>query len=690
MRPFFLLVLVFAASCTSGGGGSGGGRAGAGAGPGPRPGAGGSPAPPAVDFARLESDMQRRRADYLVAAATGSGNLAGHGESIYTQIARLETGIGPVSRAAFELTMDRMDRREDTADFGANALLRIIYLHGTNPMIPLDLRQRAERTFLAFKYWVDEPGRDEMVYWSENHQILFATAEYLAGHLYPAQVFSNAGMTGAAHAAKARPRIFRWLDHRMRFGFSEWYSPVYYEEDIGPLFNLADFAPDPDIRDRAAIVLDLLIFDLARLTHRGSFGVTAGRAYEEHKWSGRGQSVGDLVEILFGTRGEWRSRGSFAAVSFASSRGYRVPHALLGIGRDAPARSIERARSGISFGEGPSLGIGFQTLEDGMFWWGMGAYMAPETIVLTRRMINAWDLWHYSYFQPLATLNAVSDALLPGLASALSPLTEGSVLSTANTITFRTPDAMLSSVQSFRRGQIGFQTHAWQATLDLDAVVFTTAPGNLGHDGPTEWTGSGSMPRVVQVEDALVALYNPAAGVKALFPRLTHAFFPRAAFDEVVDAGAWTFARKGDGYVALYTALPAYWQTGGPFAGRELVAPGERNVWICQVGRRAEDGSFAAFCAAVAAAPLAVVGAGNAPQSDPLAVRYDAPGIGPIEVDWSGTPAVAGAPIAPGPFPRFDSPYAQVAFGQRSYTIAYAGAALAHDLDLGVRAGNGL
>src|SRR5438132_2982530 len=142
--------------------------------------------------------------------------------------------------------MNQMDQRQDTADFGANTLLRILYLHGANPMIPAPQRARADAVLQGFKYWVDEPGQDEMVFWSENHQLLFATAEYLAGNLYPQAVFPNAGLTGAQHAQKGRARILAWLDDRARFGMSEWSSPVYYEYDLMPLLNLVDFAPEQE------------------------------------------------------------------------------------------------------------------------------------------------------------------------------------------------------------------------------------------------------------------------------------------------------------------------------------------------------------------------------------------------------------------------------------------------------------
>ena len=93
--------------------------------------------------------------------------------------------------------------------------------------------------------------RTEMTFWSENHQVLFATAEYLAGQLWPRTIFrvgnsfrrEGAGKTrstdllGSQRMDRAKPRLLRWLNDRMRFGFSEWNSPGYYDEDLTALFN---------------------------------------------------------------------------------------------------------------------------------------------------------------------------------------------------------------------------------------------------------------------------------------------------------------------------------------------------------------------------------------------------------------------------------------------------------------------
>lgn len=661
-------------------------------GPAPVPVAGGSPAAsptPAPNFAQLASDFRARCGTFLDACATGNG-APNTGENIFTQIARLERNQGPLDLGAIDYSLGQIDQRQDTADFGANGAVRILSAYASSPLLPRAELDHLRDSLVGFRYWLDEPGPCAMTYWSENHQILFATAEYLAGNLYPATVFPNAGLTGAQHAQKARARILRWLAARERWGMSEWFSPVYYEYDLLPLLNLVDFAPDADIRTRASMVVDVILFDLARLTNRGSFAVTAGRAYAEQKFTSSGQSVGDTIQLLWGTRGGYEGRGSPSAVSLAVSS-YKVPHALLGIGLDRPARFLDRSRQGLSFADAASAGVGFQSLEDGVFWWGMGAYTDKETIVLSKQMYTTWGLSTYDALKQIFDpLQYVPDFLLPALSDTLSPLSEGSFLETANVTCFRTPDAMLSSTESWRKGQVGFQAHAWQATLGTDATVFTTMPGNFpGHDGPNEWTGSGSLPRCVQVGNVCVVLYDSGLAERVLFPQRSHAYFPQAAFDEVASQGKWTFGRKGQGYVALYSDLPTTWTTSGTYANAELVAQGPRNVWICQVGREAEDGSFAAFQAKVASAGLAVVGSGWGAQDDPLTVTYEPAGVGKIEADWANVPRVNGAPLDES-HPRWDDDYAKVPAGSDVFTIQFGGATLSHDGPAGTRSGTGL
>lgn len=544
-----------------------------------------------------------------------------------------------------------------------------------------------------------------MVYWSENHQILFATAEYLAGQLYPEAWFTNAGLRGRDHKARARPRILRWLDERLRFGMSEWNSPGYYEEDFKALFNLIDFCDDPLIRRRAAMVVDLLVFDLARFTHRGSFGVTSGRCYEKlggdgSRWKSNGwrQSVGELIEVLFGTRGRFTHPGAVGALYFATST-YRAPDVLLAIGQDRPDHFVDRSRVSIDFDEAHRYGIGFQGLDDTMFWWGKGAYLAKHTVASTRALIRAHDIRRLrSGIQDALGIGydafmAASDGQLRAAADAMSPVTEGMCLTRANLYTYRNRDVMLSSVQDYRRGQIGPQQHIWQATLDMTAVVYTTLPGKREGDGPGYWTGNAAMPSVVQHENALIAAYDaPLITRVSEGLHRTHAWLPQGEFDElerrrgsnlhgawgVTSAGTWLFARKGDGYVGLYSNEGF---TGGP---DDWVAAGSwKNVFVCQVGNAAEFGSFQRFKDVVGAARIYI----HYPtllDPSPIYCGYDIPGgKGRLELHYGGTPRLHGRDYPVREFPRYDNPYAYVPWEAGSYAIRHAGLELIHRRDAG-------
>lgn len=311
----------------------------------------------------------------------------------------------------------------DTADFHVTDLLRfccLFQLFEGQPdrRVPRYVADGIKAALLHFKYWFDEPGATgnkgaEMTFWSENHQIQFHASQFLVGQLFPDEVFPRSGqnregrpMTGRDHLQRGRERLERWLDRRLAFGFSEWNSPGYYNEDFPPVLNVVDFSRDPQLATKAAMVVDLLIFDLARNTCRGSFGVSAGRAYFEHKAYGWEQSVGETIEILFGSRGD-HLRGETTANALCTSLKYTVPEALLAIGRDRLLLDrfeplVFRNRVSIDLDDARAHGIGFETAADAAFWWGLGAYFDPKTMELTREVAGRFH--NLSESAPLSLL----------------------------------------------------------------------------------------------------------------------------------------------------------------------------------------------------------------------------------------------------------------------------------------------
>jgi hypothetical protein len=251
---------------------------------------------------------------------------------------------------------------------------------------------------------------------------------------------------------------------------------------------------------------------------------------------------------------------------------------------------------------------------------------------------------------------------------------------------------MLSCAQDYRPGYGGDQQHIWQATLGANAVCFTTHPAKIEGVTPNYWAGSGQLPRAAQVKNVLICIYHlhrkPALYVPTRL-QYTHAWLPKDQFDEVCEANQWIFARKGDGYLALRSQQPYYWNMGQEAGGvvrqrhdrqdleREIIAPGKRNIWICELGRQETDGSFEAFAARISRAPL-YFGADK--------VRYDSPAQGELTFGWNEPLVVDGEEIRLRDYPRFENPYAERAeFGSSLYLFEHAGKRLALDFEDGKR-----
>jgi len=613
-----------------------------------------------------------RKAEYLQTCFENNGPGRG---GVHGQVCRLVGGADTFNEVSIDAALDEINAREDTADFELNSLIRLLYLHREYPHLGEALRERLEQAVLNFKYWLDEPGPDEMCWWSENHQILFHTAELLAGQLFPDEVFPNSGMTGAEHAAHAAPRIRRWLDFRGRFGFSEFHSNVYFNEDIPPLVNLVDFAEDESLRTRAAMVLDTLALDLASNYYKGLYATAHGRTYPGKLLGGLNDSTREAAWLLLGL-GSYEAAGNFSAAFLATSKAYGPPSILEAVAEDSRDGLEHRQQDSIDVRDGPRYGIGTTRPEDVMFWWGATGYVAPEVVAGTFQMVEDFSMWEGFLWKDLQFLRPlVGSPLLPVAAWLLEPMSRGVALESADTYTYRTPHYQLSGVQDFKPGSWTGQVHVWQATLDADAFVFTSYPGGLEGDyagGP--WVG-GFVPRAAVFKNVGIIQYRrPRIPLldEILFKDLSHAYFPRDAFDEVVQTAHWVMGRKGDAYVALFSEHAPVWSAENRY---ELVADARENVWMVELGDRQSDGAFADFAARIEAAEVRLT----------ETVAYRSPSRGWITAGWEGPFTVDGAEVDLHPGLRWDNPYCRQRFGSRVTDIRCQNQRLQLDFNRGVR-----
>ena len=479
------------------------------------------------------------------------------------ELARLAAGATP-HEGILSAALDYIGALYDCADCTLHAILRLLYQYRHHLRLDKNLFEQARETLINFKYWPDEPGQDTMCTWTENHYILFTAAGYLAGQLFPDVTFINSGRCGEEMMVAFRRRILRWLELRFYTGFSEWHSNVYYDEDLTALLSLVDFCKDEEIQCRSAMLIDLLLFEMAVNNFSGVFGCSHGRSYEPmKKWAAQ-ESTTDTQKLLFG-RGIFSGSDNMSAASFALSLRYRMPGVIYAFATDSiRSELLQRQRVGICIDQAEWWGLKPNDYENGMQLLTLEAYLHPHTARLFVKMLNRYRWWENPHFKPFRQRRRMLQLLS---ATGLLPMVSHhfrfdvcrNTREQANLYTYRTPDYMLSSAQDYRKGYGGDQQHIWQATLGPNAVCFTTHPARFKGPPPNYWTGSGSLPRVAQIKNVLIAIYQIARFPALHVPNelwFTHAWLPRDQFEEIVERDGWIFARLDEGYLALLSQHP--------------------------------------------------------------------------------------------------------------------------------------
>ncbi len=576
----------------------------------------------------------------------------------YTELIRLIEGQAPDANLLLDAA-HRVENREDGAEYLLHGLIGILgrFPEPADPgrdLVDADVRARLRTVILGFRYWPDEPGRDAMLHWTESHQIAFAAGAYLAGQLYPEESFTNTGRTGREQMNRFRPRIERWLDLRFRTGFSEWLSDQPYDENLAALLNLVEFAHDPKLVRAATMVTDVILLDLVLNQFRGVFGCTQGRTSDSAN-----EAMGSVLRLIAGMN---RFRpGDMGASQLSVSIRYEAPAVLASIAADTGRPEVEnRQRMGIRIDEADQWGIGLRTFEDGMVFLGMEAYLHERTAGLVLRMLDEYRWWDHPFFAPLRRRRLLITlirrlGLVRPLAGALERRLAGRTREEVNACTYRTPDYMLSCAQDYRPGYATGRQRIWQVTLGPRAHV-CALPQSADPQTDRLFEGSGVLPRAVQYKNVLIC---HGSGDLPLW-------FPPAEFDEVEQNGGWLFARRGGGYVGLWTRHP--WQRAQEGSAQaHVVAPGPTAILVCVCGREVTHGPFENFIRTMTEAPLEITGRGSRER-----VEIELAPHGKIALGRRGSLTVSGwqmpitSHVRGSPYPAVD--------GYRRYDNAYVAA----------------
>ncbi|WP_353951447.1 hypothetical protein V6K52_17705 [Knoellia sp. S7-12] len=218
--------------------------------------------------------------------------------------------------------------RSDCADFEAVGLMLLWHRVPEAQWDP-SARASVREALLDFKYWIDQPGNDAMCYFTENHQMVWHTAETLVGEAFSEEKFSNTGWTGAEHADHGRERARAWIDRKLTSGFSEFDSNAYLAIDALALVALVDHAADEDLRRRAEALLDKILLTLASNSWRGNHGSAHGRSYTPTLRASCLEETASIMWLFWGMGA--LNEATLPATALATSTAYVLPEAIRAI-----------------------------------------------------------------------------------------------------------------------------------------------------------------------------------------------------------------------------------------------------------------------------------------------------------------------------------------------------------------------
>jgi hypothetical protein len=345
--------------------------------------------------------------------------------------------------------------------------------------------------------------------------------------------------------------------------------------------------------------------------------------------------------------GLYNRPAALGTIQLATS-GYRCPEIIEAIAQDLDAPQLFKEHHSFDMEDAEGYGLSFDNIEDGHLYWSVQDYTHERVAALSRRIE---ELYHMRVETYGARYQQMRQAQVAKFGRVVDPNLDVHALTEVHVQTYRTPHYMLSCAQDYRAGKPGYQQHIWQATLGIDAVVFTNHPGSLNETSrPNYWAGNGILPRAAQHENVVVCLHSILADDAYPF---SHAYFPRGAFDEVVERDHWICARSGEGYLGLYVQHPYRWLENDVGQVEEVRVDALDSIWVCEMGDRARWGSFERFTAAISGAQI---------ECRDLQVEYHSPTQGRIVFGWEGNLEVAGQVVALHDTPRFDNPYCQAPF----------------------------
>jgi hypothetical protein len=417
------------------------------------------------------------------------------------------------------------------------------------------------------------------------------------GQKYPTRVFSNSGLTGKQHLEKSRKRILDWLQMRWNYGFIEFYSNAYYEEDIPALINLIDYSNDKEIVTKCQIILDLLFYDVASQNCNDMFVSASGRAYFYNRKGGYHATLGGITQYYWGNNNEI---GAGTMYGLMHTKKYQLPPVIKEIATDRDNVIIKQS-NGLNLEELKEEGYYGTDTRSMMMQWGMEAFSNPEIVRNSLSHIRSNNMFSNGFVSDFRTLDFTLLRYLrlePLVVKLINPQSNGVAIQKGDTYTYKTKDYSMYTVQRYQVGDYADQQHVFGINIKNHFAVFHSHPAvaeEVKNGTPNYWAGYGHLPHSVQDKNVNLSIYNLPRNKGIMEKDLldyTHAYFPNTKFDSVVVDGNYVFGAKGETYCAFIGTNNFLYKNNST---DDIIQKGKKVFWVSEVSSETQDISFQKF-----------------------------------------------------------------------------------------------
>ena len=449
---------------------------------------------------------------------------------------------------------------------------------------------------------------------TENHWAMYYASLFLASEQWPDLPGSEwyNGKSSDENRRDAKEYLIHWIGIATTIGQGEFDTPHYFTEYAVSMSLLADFAKDPDMRQRGKMMLDYLLADFADESLDGQYLGGYSRIYQPEVYEPTTVPAAAFAWLYFGT-GE---RSVTDWVLLPALGGYRMPQIIADIATDRSHPYVERerkrVRNVIRFGKekNPPVYKYTYVTKD----YGIGSLQGG---LLQPIQQHTWGI-QYTYGRPYTTI---------------------------------------------------FGLHPYWSSYELGMFfpeeikpLIADVVGSKGtYNNPDKWTGGSPYERTFQEKNTLIVLYDIQPGTMT---EHIDGFFPGNLQERISDPSGWIFCKAGDTYVGWYPLQAGVWskETGNwRFRSNRL-----QNGEVVEVRSKDEIGSFGKFCKALLRhRPKAVLKPGD------VSVEYTTLGSEKMKFRFPDTRILNGKTVDLTKTPLFDGPFLHAAVGSQALRITH-------------------